>query len=478
MFTVIIPAAGMGTRMGQDIPKALTPFLGSTFLAWQLQKFKFLPSRIIVVVAPHQVDTFDKYRTSHGLEFEIVTQDTGKGSYYAVRAAMQIVTSPYVLICWVDQVGLSESLLIQTANSIQIRGNDASIPLVYKDHPYVRINRNSSGKLTHWEYQREGHTPSPGFSDLGLFALRTSKLLESMQSVKLDAQLISPLTKELNFLDFLCKFAQSNEINFPITEDDLNSVAVNTVDELRHAEASVSQIRLQKKFSIVIPSYNEGPRLSDLILKIQNLLERIDVQDDYRLEIIFVDDGSTDNTKHLISKTTFKYVYQENSGKGSAVKKGVIHSTGDYIIVLDADGEYSVDEIIPLISCALQNPTSVIYGSRYLKNSFTKVRLSPLPGQSILNLYFNYFLSLVIGIRFRRFITDSLTGFKVYPREIYLAINPETTGFETDHELSKQIIRWDIPIIEISISYLPRSRAEGKKISALDALKALRIWLR
>jgi hypothetical protein len=130
-----------------------------------------------------------------------------------------------------------------------------------------------------------------------------------------------------------------------------------------------------------------------------------------------------------------------------------------------------------LITCVLQNPTSVVYGSRYLKDSLTKVRLTPLQGQSILNLYFNHFLSVLIGIRFRKAITDSLTGFKVYPREIYLAINPETTGFETDHELSKQIIRWGIPIIEIPISYLPRSRAEGKKISLVDAFKALRIWL-
>ena len=190
-----------------------------------------------------------------------------------------------------------------------------------------------------------------------------------------------------------------------------------------------------------------------------------------------MDDGSTDNTKELLSKTPYLYLNQENSGKGSAVKRGVSHANGDYIIVLDADGEYLVDEIPLLIECVLKNPTSVVYGSRYLKDSLTKVRLNPLQGQSILNLYFNHFLSVLIGIRFGKMITDSLTGFKVYPREIYIAIDPETTGFETDHELSKVIIRWGIPIVEIPISYLPRSRADGKKISTADAFKALRIWL-
>jgi molybdopterin-guanine dinucleotide biosynthesis protein A len=478
MFTVIIPAAGMGTRMGQDIPKALTPFLGSTFLGWQLQKLRFLPSKILVVVSPDHVDAFVRYRDLHDLEFEIVTQEIGKGSFYAVRAAIPFVTTPFILVCWVDQVGLSESLIIRTSSAIQVKGIDAVIPLVYKEYPYVKIHRSPEGKLSHWEYQREGATPSAGFSDLGLFALRTSNLLEAMQSIKNEAGMISPLTKEFNFLEFLCKFGEFNEIKFLVTQDDLNSVAVNTTAELRRAETRISKNRLQKTFSIIIPSYNEEPRLPNLLLEIQKLCEQAVDQKDFDLEIIFVDDGSSDNTRNLLSKTPFSYLYQENSGKGSAVKKGVSHSSGDYIIVLDADGEYSVAEIPLLIACVLQNPTSVVYGSRYLKDSFTKVRLRPLPGQSILNLYFNHLLSLLIGIRFRKVITDSLTGFKLYPREIYLAVNPETTGFETDHELSKAIVRWGIPIIEIPVSYLPRSRAEGKKISAADALKALGIWLK
>lgn len=477
MFSVIIPAAGMGTRMEQDIPKALTPFLDSTFLGWQLQKLKFLSNRIFVVVAPDQVDAFERYRSLHGLKFEIITQEVGKGSYYAVRAAMQFVTTKYVLICWVDQVGLSESLLFQTANSVQVKGVDASVPIIYKEHPYVKIHRNPAGKLTRWEYQREGDTPSSGFTDLGLFALRATKLMKAMQSIRGEAKMISPVTKELNFLDFLCEFNESNEIKFQVIQDDLNSVAVNTAPELLRAETLITRDRLRKKFSIVIPSYNEGPRLPELLLQIHKLCKEALDQTQYELEIVFVDDGSTDNTKELLSKTRYLYLNQENSGKGSAVKRGVSQASGDYIIVLDADGEYLVDEIPLLIECVLKNPTSVVYGSRYLKDSLTKVRLRPLQGQSILNLYFNHFLSVLIGIRFGKMITDSLTGFKVYPREIYIAIDPETTGFETDHELSKVIIRWGISIVEIPISYLPRSRADGKKISTADAFKALRIWL-
>ena len=93
-------------------------------------------------------------------------------------------------------------------------------------------------------------------------------------------------------------------------------------------------------------------------------------------------------------------------------------------------------------------------------------------------LYFNYFLSFLILFRFRVIITDSLTGYKIYHRELYNRVNPITKGFETDHELSKQILKWRIKINEYQITYLPRSKKDGKKISTTDAFKALIMWLK
>jgi molybdopterin-guanine dinucleotide biosynthesis protein A len=477
MFSVIIPAAGRGTRMKQDVPKALTPFMGTTFLGWQLQKVKSVAEKIYVVVSAEHFELFAHYRSLHNLTFEIVVQGSGKGSYFAVKTAVKSIQTRYVVVCWVDQVGISESLILRACNSVQIKGVDAIIPLVHKNHPYVKIHRSDVGKLMRWEYRREGDNPSPGFSDVGLFVLNTKKLIKATNSLSDEAKMASPVTQELNFLDFLCEFGKINEIHYVTTEDALNSVAVNTRHELSRAELLVSKTRNQRIFSIIIPSYNEAARLPDLLSQIQKLSDEIRNQDEFNIEVVFVDDGSNDNTRELLSNKPFLYVYQKNSGKGSAVKLGVSHSKGDYIIVLDADGEYLVNEIPLLISCVLKNPTSVVYGSRYLKKSLLKIRLVPLPGQSILNLYFSHFLSLTIGIRFRRIITDSLTGFKVYPRDIYLAIDPATKGFETDHELSKSIIISGIPIVEIQVSYLPRTRAEGKKISVIDAFKALKIWL-
>jgi molybdopterin-guanine dinucleotide biosynthesis protein A len=477
MFSVIIPAAGQGSRMQQGIPKALTPFRGTTFLGWQLQKLKSVSGKIYVVVLSEHLERFTQYRSINNLDFEIVVQSIEKGSYFAVKDAIQHVNTRYVAVCWVDQVGISESLIVQACNNVQINNVDAVIPLIYLDKPYVKIHRSASGKLTHWEYQREGDEPTSGYTDVGLFVLDTQKLVKAMTSCPDEERVVSPLTKELNFLDFLCEFGQFNEIGYVISDDNLNSVAINTPQELLRAEDLISKERDRRTFSIIIPSYNEAARLPLLLTQLRNLsvvdLNRREIT----LEVIFVDDGSEDNTRELLSTEPFLYLYQENSGKGSAVKLGVNHSNGDYIIILDADGEYLVSEIPTLVSCVLENSTSVVYGSRYLKKTHSGIRLSPLVGQSILNLYFNHFLSLIIWVRFQKIVTDSLTGFKVYPRDIYLAIDPETTGFETDHEISKKIIRWGIPIVEIPVSYLPRSRAEGKKISIIDAFKALKIWL-
>ena len=101
----------------------------------------------------------------------------------------------------------------------------------------------------------------------------------------------------------------------------------------------------------------------------------------------------------------------------------------------------------------------------------------PLKGQSVLNLYFNHLLTFIILIRFKILITDSLTGYKIYHKVIYDAVNPITKGFETDHELSKKIIGFGIEIVEAPISYLPRSKKQGKKISYRDAVRALKLWL-
>ena len=230
----------------------------------------------------------------------------------------------------------------------------------------------------------------------------------------------------------------------------------------------------KKLISVVAPAYNEELCVGELARQLVLVMNKLS---EYEFEIIIVDDGSTDNTGEILKQFSFKNIYQPNSGKGAAVKLGKSIAKGDYIIVLDADGEYLVSDLIPLMSFSELNPTSVVYGSRYIKKNSKRMTFLPLKGQSVLNLYFNHLLTFIILTRFKVLITDSLTGYKIYHKTIYDAVNPVTKGFETDHELSKKIIGLGIKIIEFPISYLPRSKKEGKKISFKDAFKALKLWL-
>lgn len=477
MISIVIPAAGSGTRMQQDLPKALTEFRDSTFLKWQLDKFKHIAKDIFVVVSAKDLRKFEDYRRIHNLDFIIKIQEGKSGSYFAINSVIDSIATEFVLICWVDQIGISKSLIIETINKLKVSKSEAIIPLTFVDKPYVKARFSETGGLIGWEYRREGAEPSEGYSDLGLFAFRANSLNQSIKTITDFSKFESRLTHEFNFLDFLPYFSNSYALDFFYNTNIINSTAVNTRTELEKAQTVVTEKVHGILYSIIIPSFNEAPRLLKLLIQLNDLVIRLDSNKYFSLEIIIVDDGSTDTTSELLRDFPFKSAYQSNSGKGSAVKLGRTLASGDYIIILDADGEYLVSDLVPLINHSILHPMSVVYGSRYIKFNSRKITLFPLPGQSIINLYFNYLLSLIIFVRFNIFITDSLTGYKIYHRDIYDAANPVTKGFETDHELSKIILELDIKISEIPVSYYPRSKAEGKKISYIDALKALRIWL-
>jgi len=477
MISLVIPAAGSGTRMQQDLPKALTQFGDTTFLKWQIDKFKNIADQVYVIISSKDLIKFEEYRRVHDLDFKIVLQKDGKGSYFAIQAVIELISSDFTLICWVDQIGLSKSLILETANKIKVSKSEGLIPLIYMTKPYVRANLDNNKNLLGWEYRREGAEPGDGYSDLGFFAFKTNSLRLSMKTVKDFSKFESALTHEFNFLDFLPHFSSSHNLSLFHITDLISSTAVNTKSELESAKHTVTTKVFEILYSIIIPSFNEGPRLLRLLTQLKSLSTYLIGVNNFTFEIIIVDDGSSDNTSEILKQFSFKHIYQPNSGKGSAVKLGRSIAQGDYIIVLDADGEYSVKDLIPLMCFSELNPTSVVYGSRYIKSNSKRMTFLPLKGQSVLNLYFNHLLTFIILIRFKILITDSLTGYKIYHKVIYDAVNPVTKGFETDHELSKKIIGFGIEIVEAPISYLPRSKKQGKKISYRDAVRALKLWL-
>lgn len=237
------------------------------------------------------------------------------------------------------------------------------------------------------------------------------------------------------------------------------------------------------KVSIVIPAYNEEKYITKLLNNILPINTEII---GFIKEIIVVDDGSTDHTMELAKKVALgspliTLIYQENQGKGKAVQRGIQEAKGDFVLVQDADLEYNPSDYIPMLK-ALKNPKTVVYGSRILGQIRFFKRGLPFvgrhPEQELGPWLAGIFLTLFVFLLFGRWITDTLTGYKIYPTDIIRKMDIMTHGFETDHEITAKLIRNGIQIKEIPINYNPRSLIEGKKIKMRDGFLAIWTFIR
>jgi len=216
-----------------------------------------------------------------------------------------------------------------------------------------------------------------------------------------------------------------------------------------------------KLLSVIIPVYNEKSTISEVIEKVSA------VELSVEKEIIVVDDGSTDGTVEALELSKGKlartYLTPVNVGKGAAVRIGLTMVTGDIILIQDADLELDPNEFATLLAPIIDGEASVVYGSRFLKNN-------SVPRSRILA---NQFLTWTTNLLFRTKLTDMETAYKAFTREAADKLHLEANRFEIEPELTAQFARLGYKIVEVPITYRPRTTLEGKKIKWKDGVKAL-----
>lgn len=223
--------------------------------------------------------------------------------------------------------------------------------------------------------------------------------------------------------------------------------------------------------SVVIPAFNEEGFIGTLLEQIQAVdLSRFGLT----TQIIVVDDHSRDRTFEIARQVPGTIVKRQdrNLGKGAAVRAGIAIATGDYVMIQDADLEYDPNDYLPMLDALVSRRGDLVYGSRYLRGLWR----SKHPNQSWSAYVGGRSLSLVALACTGYYLTDAVTALKLFPRTLIQSLNLETSGFELDHEISAKALAHGYRIAEVPIRYLPRTRAEGKKIGARDWLIATRTF--
>jgi glycosyltransferase involved in cell wall biosynthesis len=221
---------------------------------------------------------------------------------------------------------------------------------------------------------------------------------------------------------------------------------------------------MEVTLSVVMAAYNEEKTIYAVI---QRVLEKVPCD----LELIVVNDGSTDKTPQIANDYAardrrIRVIHKSNGGKTSALKVGLQYTRGKIVIIQDADLEYDPAEIIHVVEPILHGHADVVYGSRFMVRRAARV------------LYFyhylaNRLLTQLSNILTNLNMTDVETGYKAFRGDIIRNMIIESSGFGIEIEVTAKVTKLGVVVYEVPISYYGRTYEEGKKIGIRDGISAL-----
>jgi len=218
--------------------------------------------------------------------------------------------------------------------------------------------------------------------------------------------------------------------------------------------------------SVVMPVYNERATIEEIIPRVLAV--------PIRIQLIVVDDGSTDGTRDLLTalrgKHEFTLIFQpKNAGKGAALRRGFQEVAGDLVVIQDADLEYSPEEFPELIELICQGRADVVYGSRFI-------------GRHRVFMFTHYagnrLLTLLTNILYNTMLTDMETCYKVMRTSVLRSFTLDSPGFGIEPELTAKIFKRNYRVYEVPITYDGRGYEDGKKITWRDGVVALWVLIK
>jgi len=211
--------------------------------------------------------------------------------------------------------------------------------------------------------------------------------------------------------------------------------------------------------SVIIPVLNEEKTIRQILEKVSAI--------DIDKEIIVVDDGSTDGTSRLlrdIHTDSVKIIHHPtNRGKGAAFLTGLANASAEFVIIQDADLEYDPNDYLKLIRTIREEGADVVLGARFTKGYH---------GLFIHKLG-NRFLTVLLNTLYGAKLNDCFTCYKLFRQETVKSLQLQSQGFEIETEIIAKALYHKLKIIEVPVSYHPRTYSEGKKIRIRDGLKAM-----
>lgn len=224
----------------------------------------------------------------------------------------------------------------------------------------------------------------------------------------------------------------------------------------------------ERRLTVIVPVYNESRTLERLLRQVRLASPES--------QVIVVDDASSDGSREIVRSMEKELGIEvvlspNNRGKGSAVRLGLALAEREWVVIQDADLEYDPHDLSRLLTAAIAEPGSAVYGSRYLNRAANCTA-------KWLNVTAVKLLARWAELLYGRRLTDPHTCYKMLPAWLMRDLDLQSRGFELCAEINGKLFRRKVPIIELPISYHARSGADGKKIRWYDFFHAAWVYFR